>query len=285
VAVELIALAAARNLKLTAGHDDQFTPVARRLRAEIQGGYLGGDVVHMESYYGYEMGGQYVRALLGDRNHWVRKLPGQLLQNVISHGIARVAEHLHGDQVSVHAQGTVSPFLQKLGERELIDELRVILTDARGTTAYFTFSSQMRPCLHQFRVYGPKNGLQLDEDDQTLLRLAGKRFPSHAARFIPPWVMARQCLGNWTGNFRLFLRREFHMKAGMKHLIESFYHAVNGEAPLPIPYREILLTARIMDQIFSQLATSSRPDAETLRDCVSLAPSDGEGARVRGCAV
>ncbi len=43
------------------------------------------------------------------------------------------------------------------------------------------------------------------------------------------------------------------MKSGMKHLIESFYRSILQDTPVPIPYREILLTARIMDAIFAQL--------------------------------
>jgi hypothetical protein len=43
------------------------------------------------------------------------------------------------------------------------------------------------------------------------------------------------------------------MKSGMKYLIESFYRSIVEDTPVPIPYREILLTARIMDAIFAQL--------------------------------
>ncbi len=52
----------------------------------------------MESYYGYDLGDpSYARALLGDKQHWVRRLPGKLLHNIISHGIARIAEFLTSD--------------------------------------------------------------------------------------------------------------------------------------------------------------------------------------------
>ncbi len=44
------------------------------------------------------------------------------------------------------------------------------------------------------------------------------------------------------------------MKSGMKYLIESFYRSIREGTPPPIPYREILLTARIMDAIFEQIA-------------------------------
>src|SRR5467141_2213341 len=97
-AQRLIALADDKRLKLTAGHDGQFSHVARRMRTLVQGGYLGGVPVHMESNYCYELGDSgYVRALLSDKQHWVRRLPGKLLHNIISHGIARIAEFLATD--------------------------------------------------------------------------------------------------------------------------------------------------------------------------------------------
>lgn len=251
---KLIALANEKKLKITAGHDDQFTHVARRMRALVQSGFLGGGPVHMESYYCYELANSpYVAALLGDKRHWVRRLPGKLLQNIISHGIARIAEYLTSDSPQVVAHGFISPFLKKMGEREIIDELRVIISDEDRVTAYFTFSSQMRPSLHQFRLYGSKNGLVLDHDQETLIKLRGGRYSSYAEKFIPLLTTARQYLGNLTTNGRSFLARDFHMKSGMKFLIESFYRSITEDAPLPIPYREILLTARIMDDIFVQL--------------------------------
>ena len=42
----------------------------------------------------------------------------------------------------------------------------------------------------------------------------------------------------------------------MKELIERFYDSIRLNAPPPIPYREILLTARIMDEIFGQVYPS-----------------------------
>ena len=42
----------------------------------------------------------------------------------------------------------------------------------------------------------------------------------------------------------------------MKELIERFYHSIRSGGPPPIPYREIILTARIMDEIFAQIYPS-----------------------------
>jgi predicted dehydrogenase len=258
---KLIALAIERGLKITAGHDDQFTHVARRMRRLVQSGFLGGGPLHMESYYCYEIGRTgYAGALFGDKKHWVRRLPGKLLQNIISHGVARIAEFMTSESPEVIARGFVSPPLKRLGETEIIDELRVIICEAESTTAYFTVSSQMRPSLHQFRMYGSENGLILDHDDETLIKLRGARFKSYAEKFVPPAMFAAQYLGNLRGNVAKFLARDFHMKSGMKFLIESFYQSIVEGTPLPISYREILLTARIMDEIFAQLNARSSQD-------------------------
>jgi predicted dehydrogenase len=251
----LIAFANERRLKLTAGHDDQFRHGARHLRALVQSGFLGEGPVHMESCYGYELGrSAYSGALIGDKRHWVRRLPGKLLHNIISHGVARIAEYLTTDSPTVITHGFVSPVLRAMGEDEIIDELRVIISEDERTTAYFTFSSQMRPPLHQFRIYGSRNGLILDQDQETVIKLRGTRFKSYLEQFLGPTVMAEQYLRNAGRNIRLFLARDFHTKSGMKFLIESFYSSIAEDKPAPIPYREIILTARIMDTIFAQLA-------------------------------
>jgi len=251
---DLLAIADRRGLKVTAGHDDQFRHSARRMREAIRTGYLGGPPVHMESYFCYEMGrGGFAGALLNDKNYWVRKLPGGLLHNIISHGIARIAEYIASDAPFVMAHGFISPFLRDKGETQLVDELRVIISEEGGATAYFTFSSQMRPSLHQFRVYGSKNGLVLDQDQETLIRLRGQRYVSYVEKFIPPLAMAKQNIANSLTNVQRFLKKDFHMKSGMKYLIESFYRSISSDDLPPIPYREIILTAHIMDRIFEQL--------------------------------
>jgi predicted dehydrogenase len=260
----LLALARERGLKLTVGHDDQFSHAARRMRALIERGYLGGSPLHMESHYGYELGERdYARALLSDHQHWVRRLPGGLLQNVISHGIARIAEFLTTDSPEVIVRGFVSPFLKNIGERNTVDELRVILCEEDCTTAYFTFSSQARPSIHQFRVFGPKNGLFLDQDQETVIKLRGGRFKSYGEKCLPSIIFAGQHLENVVYNVRTFLARDFQMKSGMKYLIESFYRSIVHNTDVPIPYREIMRTARIMDAIFAQLdARRSQVDFE-----------------------
>lgn len=275
-AERLVALAKQKDLKITAGHNGQFTHAARSMRALVQSGFLGDRPVHMESYFCYGLGSSaYAAAFLTDRRHWIRRLPGKLLQNTISHGIASIAEFLTTESPHIIAHGFVSPFLRSMDETEIIDELRVIIHETTGVTAYFTFSSQMRPSLHQFRIYGARNGLLLDHDHEILLKLRGKAYKSYLEKFIPPLQFTGQYLGNLRRNLSAFLRNDFHVKSGLKYLIESFYRSITDGDPVPIPYREIILTARIMDGIFGQLGEERPQSAPPTNLQAQAAPLSG----------
>ncbi|MCD4692069.1 MAG: Gfo/Idh/MocA family oxidoreductase [Calditrichales bacterium] len=263
-AEELFKLADQNRLKVTAGHNAQFTHAMVRMRELVKKGYLGGKPVHMESHYCYDFGGaSYANALLGDSDHWARRLPGSLLQNIISHGISKIAEFLSGDNPMVIAHGFTSPFLKSVGENDIVDEVRVIIRDEDSTTAYFTFSSQISPAPHQFRLYGPKNSLIVDDEHQILIKITNKEYKSYLRYFIPPFEYAKQYVANLGGNFKKFMIKDFHMPndAGLKTLIESFYNSIASNASLPLSYREILLTSKIMDDIFAQVVVNevSRP--------------------------
>jgi predicted dehydrogenase len=257
-AEELIRAAADTGRKITAGHNAQFTHAMRRMRQLVTSGYLGGRPVHMESLYCYDLGDPaYARAVLSDRDHWARRLPGSLVQNIISHGVSKLVEFLAGDNPKVLACGFTSKALRRAGEDDVVDEVRIVIEDEESTTAYFTFSSQMRPPLHQFRLYGPKNGLIVDDDHQTVLRLSAKEYKSYIRYVVPPVDYAGQYLRDVGNNVWKFLRGEFHLPydAGLKTLLEAFYHSIENDTPPPLPYRDILVTARIMDAAFAQVTT------------------------------
>jgi len=256
-AEELIDLANRNGVKLTVGHNGQFTHAMNQMRHLVAEGFLGGHPVHMESLYSYDLGDPaYAKSLLGDRHHWVRKLPGSLLQNIMSHGVSKIAEFMADENLVVSVQGFSSPFLQEIGQSDLVDELRLIVRDASATTAYFTFSSQICPAQHQFRVYGPKGSLVVDDDHQVVLQLDNKQYKSYMRLFVPPAIFARQYVANLARNMWRFATNDFHLPndAGLLTLITLFYESVDHDAPLPISYREILLTSRIMDAAFAQLS-------------------------------
>jgi predicted dehydrogenase len=256
-AAAVLRLAEARGLKVTVGHNYTFTGPTCQMRSLVQSGFLGGPPVHLESYYGYNLGdAKYARAFLGDKSHWLRRLPGGLLHNIISHGICRLAEFMTSESPIVIAHGFRSSLLEELGEKEMCDELRVIIRD-HFMTAYFTFSTQIRPQMSQLRVYGTRNALVVDDHQNTLIRLGGTKYKSYLENFLPPAVMASQYLGNAASNVRDFVNHRLNMTAGLRALIQRFYQSIAADTPPPIPYREILLTSVIMDEIFAQVSEGS----------------------------
>ena len=270
-AEELIRLAESRNLKLTAGHNLQFTLEMLEMRRLVGGGFLGGKPVHLESHFGYDLGDtSYVGPLLGNRKHWVRQLPGQLLHNILSHGIAKLCEFLDDDLVEVIATAQQSPQLQRLGGEEILDELRVLIRDASGTTAFFCFSTQMKPGRNHLRICGPVNSIEVDHASGSLLRHENRSYKSYLTYFAPPLVSARQHFRNARVNFFNFLNGRLHQDSGMKELIERFYQSIQNQSMPPIPYREILLTARLMDEIFDQIYKTKTTATDTLKSSVPI---------------
>ena len=253
-AKELIHLAISKNLKLTIGTDEQFSPVALEMRHLIKSGWLGGPPTHMDVYYCYDLGDErYARAFLKNRSHWLWRLPGQLIQNIIPHAVMKFCEFMVDGEATVSAQGFTSKLLQNLGELELKDELRAIVTDSNHTTAYLTFSTQIGPPLRQFLIFGPKNSLLLDQDHHALIKIPGKTYKSYLEKTIPLHNFARQYRQNMTRNIKLFLKREFHLKRGLYNLIRLFYQSIEQDAPPPIPYEKIELCSKIIDEIIEQI--------------------------------
>jgi predicted dehydrogenase len=270
-AESLIQLAEDRGVQITAGHNYQFTVEMLEMRRLVSLGYLGGRPIHLESYWSYDLGGSmYAGAFLGSRAHWLRELPGQLFHNVISHGIAKLVEFLDDDIPLVVATAHQSPQLGNSGGSDLMDELRVLLQDKHGTTALFCFSTQFKPALNRLRIYGPRNSLTVDILTGTLVKNPGKSYKSYLTYFVPPLKSAREYFRNARVNVINFLRRRLYQDFGMKELIERFYNSIRSGGMPPIPYREIILTGRIMDEIFAQIYGDRRLQMGDRRDQSSV---------------
>jgi predicted dehydrogenase len=273
-AASLIELAQERGLNITVGHNYQFTLEMLKMRRLVKEGFLGGTPFYLESYWSYDLGDlRYARAFLGNSSHWVRQLPGQLFQNIISHGIAKLTEFLDDELVEIVATAHQSEQLRSLGAGEVLDELRVLIWDKIGTTAFFCFSTRMKG-LNQLRIYGPAGSIIADIITGSLVRNKNRSYKSYLTYFLPPLKNAREYLGNFRLNITNFLCRRLYQDFGMKELIERFYESIRTKGDPPIPYREIILTARIMDEIFAQIYPSQERVTVTGR-LLSDPPRDG----------
>lgn len=248
----LIAAARQFSRKLTVGYIYLFDAAAIRLKEIVRSGELG-NIVHIESFYGYDLAGPYGSALAGDPDHWVHRLPGKLLQNTIDHLINKIVDLAPTVRPEVHAVGwQASEAARRSG---LVDELRVQLRFG-SVSAYASFSSQVKPMPHLVRVYGTKRTVSLDLNSSSLRFETGLRLPTAIGRVMPPFAGAIDQLRAGFANASRFARSDFHFFSGLYELLRRFYACIESNTDPPIPYENIQNVALIMDEIFAQVRQS-----------------------------
>jgi predicted dehydrogenase len=248
-AKELVDYAVRADRKLTIGYTYYFEPVARAARDLVQEGSLG-EVVHLESFFGYDLCGPFGLPVISDRRHWLHRLPGKLAQNVIDHLLNKVVEFMPAGEISVEAVSYQrSPML---GDHLLPDELRTILF-ANGVSAYATLSSNARPVHHFLTIYGTKNTAHMDLAGQTLTLASKPAMPGAIGRLSPAFAQASQYFRQGGKNIIRFAKSEFQYFAGLNFLLSSFYDSIIRDSAVPIPYDLILRVSAVMDEIFAQM--------------------------------
>ena len=237
--------------KMTINYWYNFESPALALKEFVTNGDLG-DAVHIESYYGYDLAGEFGQALLSDDRHWVHQLPGKLFQNIIDHAINKITPFLPDEPMEVIARAYRRRNLKNDGTDGVLDELRVMIL-AGGMSAYVTFSSHARPVAHFMRVYGTKNTAHIDFALRTMLVEKKQTIPSALGRLLPPFKSSWQSLRQATHNAREFAGSRFQFFAGMNRLLSQFYKCIQNDTPVPIPYPEMLRVSQIMDEISTQV--------------------------------
>jgi predicted dehydrogenase len=237
--------------KLTINYWYNFESPALALKEFISKGNLG-DPIHIESYYGYDLEGGFGQALLSDDRHWVHQLPGKLFQNIIDHAINKITPFLPEAPMEIIARAYRRRRLKDDGTDGVLDELRVMIF-AGGVSAYVTFSSHARPVGHFMRVYGTKNTVHIDFALRTMSVEKKQSIPSALGRLLPPFASSWQSVRQASNNVREFAGSQFQFFAGMSRLLSQFYLSILHDAPVPIPYAEILRVSRIMDEISAQV--------------------------------
>jgi predicted dehydrogenase len=238
--------------KLTIGYSYLFDPPALEMRELIQKGVLG-EIVHIDSFFGYNLSGPFGAAILADGSHWVHHLPGKLFHNNIDHLLYKAVEFLDDERPCVRAFGNVYREKRFGDARDsMLDELRVMIQGSRVTMTG-TFSSHIRPAGHFARIYGTKNTAHVDYVARTVTLDAAPRLPSAIGRLLPAFDQARQYGRAGMKNVRRFLKFDFHYFSGLHRLIAMFYDSIEQGTEPPIPYSDILRISRMMDEIFRQV--------------------------------
>ena len=235
-----------KDRKMTIGYTYYFDPIARALRQMVHGGVLG-TIVHVESFLGYDLSGPFGQPISEDNEHWVRRLPGGLLQNVIDHLLNKVTELIPDPEPRISVDAW-----EESGSLGMPDELRVMIRGTQ-TSAYATFSSHCRPVMHRLTVFGSKNTVHLDFLGSCITFESNPKLPGDFGRLSCAFDQAKQYLFQGGRNVIRFARSEYQYFAGLNFLISSFYDSIVRDQPVPLSYQEILRVSRLMDEVFYQM--------------------------------
>jgi predicted dehydrogenase len=253
----LVAAVVAAKKKLTVNYWPNFEVQALELHRLYDAGALG-SVVHVESYTGYDLAGEFGLALQRDPDHWVHRLPGKLFQNMMDHVLNKIVPFLEDEDPYVHAIAYKrDAAASDSGSSEILDELRVIIK-GKETSAYATFCANARPVGQTLRVYGTKATAHVDFNARTLVLERKQSFPSALGRLRPPFQVAGDYFRQGLRNVGRFRRHRFHFFDGMRTLLTEFYQCIENDTDPPIAYRDILRVSALMEQIFAQVYTEVR---------------------------
>lgn len=252
---EIIAAARAANRMVCVGHDQLFDPAWLESRQRITAGEIGA-VRHIESILGYPLSGQFGALVAADESHWVRRLPGGLFHNTISHPLYRITDLLPDEQPRIDARWFAR------GDATFPTELRVHL-QGRDVTGSLLFDTGIEP-QRITRVYGTRGCLTANFDAQSVVLHRNARLPGAFGRLETPWRDWRQSARSLRRNIWRFVRSDLHYFAGMRGLIEAFCHAIRTSGPPPIPYPEMQRVTRLMDEIFAQVGVPPLGGTESI---------------------
>jgi predicted dehydrogenase len=248
----LVAAVVAADRKLTVNYWPNFEVQALELKRLFQAGVLGSPV-HVESYIGYDLRGDFGMALRRDPDHWVNRLPGKLFQNMLDHVLNKIVLFMDDDQPVINAiaySRDIDP--KQAGPNQLLDELRVTIQGAR-TSAYATFCANARPVGQTLRMYGTSNTAHVDYVARTIALERKPPFPGAPGRLFPPFKVSGDHLRQGFKNLNRFAHARFHFFDGMRQLLTEFYLCIENNSEPPIAYRDLLRVSAMMDRIFEQV--------------------------------
>jgi predicted dehydrogenase len=251
----IVAAARASERKLSVNYWYSFEPPAIALQRLIDEEALG-EPVHVESTFGYDLGGIFGSAVLGNRSHWAHALPGKIFHNVLDHLINKITPFMPDEQPEIVALDyRLRPDSGDIRLDSIMDELRFFMRGSR-VSASGLVSSHARPVGHSLRVYGTLATAHVDFFRRTVVVDTPQKIPSAIGRLLWAYSQARSYRRCVTDNLKQFLRAEFHAFEGMRRLLNAFYRSIIDSTLEPIDYGEMLRVCKLIDQLLAKLQQS-----------------------------
>jgi len=249
---KLLDLAKHHGRMVCLGTNRSFATAQRRAFEMIEAGEIG-SLTHVDALFSYDLQGIFGRQVLSNPEHWIAKLPGQIFQNNLNHPLATIVPFI-GDDVLVRA--TANDWSEN---GVVFDELRVEITDQKNkTSANLVFTSNVRPGAFRVSYFGTQKALFLNNNANTLIVDEPHRMPGMLGNILGIRGASKQLARQYRRGLLNFVFGRETFFTDMQAMFRAFYSAIAKDAPPPVPYDQILRSAKIIDDIVSQIG---RPDA------------------------
>jgi predicted dehydrogenase/nucleoside-diphosphate-sugar epimerase len=236
---ELLEMAAARGLRVCAGHQLLFEPPTRTAVALLP---ALGRLAHVESYFSFRT----VRRGLGGR---APLRPDLQLLDILPHPVYLLLHFLA-------AAGTHTPELAGLnvGERGTVHAL----VRAGDVTGSLVVTLEGRPVESYVRLSGTNGSVFADYVRSTVQRQIGPG-TSGIDKVLAPYRQASQLLWGTTAALSRRVLKRQRSYPGLAELFTAFYRAVQAGTAGPVSPESIMATTQIWEDVRAALERQARP--------------------------
>ena len=243
-AERLYEIADAKNLKICPMYNHLFDKAALEVKSLVKSQAIG-EVVNVESYYGFNLGGSKSKYNLKGSAHWVYDTPGGHLLNIGPHILSTMLEFIGADDVEF-----IPMAINRGKAREgMFDEYRVLVKNGENT-GYFTLSLNANPYFHFLNIYGTQSSLFYDIANWHYKKQAlNPKLPNALARAMNNFSNSFKGISSTIGETLQSLTGRLTHFDGMWELMSQFYNAIDQDLPSPVSKEVNLATVRGLETI------------------------------------
>ena len=243
-AERLYEIADSKNLKICPMYNHLFDKAALEVKALVHSKSIG-DVVNVESYYGFNLGGAKSKYNLKGSAHWVYDTPGGHLLNIGPHILSTMLEFTGADNVEF-----IPMAINRGKAREgMFDEYRVLIKNGKNTGS-FTLSLNANPYFHFLNIYGTKSSIFYDIANWHFKKQAlNPKFPNALARATNNLSVSWKGITSTIGATLQSLTGRLTHFDGMWELMSQFYQSIEQDLPPPVSKEVNLATVRGLETI------------------------------------
>ena len=228
-AKKLYALAKQYNVKICPMYNHLFDKAMKEITEMVRAGELG-EIVNVESYYGFNLGGDRSKYNLKGSTHWVFNTPGGHLQNIGPHILSTMLNFVGAEDLSYKSVAVN----RGSAPEGLYDEFRSTVVNG-NTTGHFTLTLNTQPYFNYVNIYGSKKTIFYDISNWSYyVQSLSPKVPNAVARAWNNIRTGSKIIAKTSIAVPLYLTGRLHNLSGVWEVTRLFYESLKNNTEPPI---------------------------------------------------